>query len=193
MITHHRIRAVVVVLALLTVQACTPSFAQFYSDRFYSQDRVYQNVSLGFAVMFSAGWNIEIDVAEMNRTRRQAALSIHKQGAELIFAGETVEGGHGTRGIVENLNLENDKFVAALRNANKAGIERDLGVENFVAGDVLSIKWEYVHNGMNFAEFLFRAGTRNVRIAFWTKPELYNEFLPVYEGIMATLDLDLVQ
>lgn len=180
-------------VAACLVVGCAPAIQQFYTDTFHPEDHIYQNATLGFALMFSTGWQVVTDPMDMDKTRRQAAMQLHKQGAELIFAGETVEGGQGTRGIVENLNRPNKAFLAALRKANAGSITRDLGEETFMAGEVLSLKWEYEYRDMRFVEFLFRAGTYNVRIAFWTKPDLYESFLPEYEAIMATLDLDLVQ
>lgn len=168
--------------------SCGPSFVQFYPDTYYEQDRIYQNETLGFALMFTPGWEITTDPSEMNKTRQAAARQLQEQGAELIFAGETVDGSQGTRGIVENLNRDNERFLAALRETNKANLDKDIGARTFMAGDVLGIKWEYEFQNMRFAEFLFRAGTYNVRIAFWTKADRYDDFLQVYEDIMATLD-----
>ncbi len=174
--------------AIVLGVSCAPSFEQFYPDTYYEQDRIYQNETLGFALMFTPGWKIETDPSRMNKTRRAAARQLQEQGAELIFAGETVDGSQGTRGIVENLNRDNERFLAALRETNRANLDKDLGACTFMAGDVLAIKWEYEFRNMRFAEFLFRAGTYNVRIAFWTKADRYGDFLQVYEDIMATLD-----
>jgi hypothetical protein len=182
--------AVAATLALLG--CCTPRVGQFYTDSYYAEDRVYRNEALGFALVFPPGWRIHTAPADMSKAQRTVAKLLREQGAELVFAGETLDGGQGTRGIAENLNRTNEAFLVALRAANVLGIEKDLGATTFMAGDVLSLKWEYVYRGMRFVEFLFRSGTYNIRIAFWAPPDRYDDFLPVYESAMATLSLDAI-
>ena len=50
-------------------------------------------------------------------------------------------------------------------------------------------RWEYSKSGLRFVEFFFAIDTYNLRIAFWTTPVLYGNFLPVYREIMETLRL----
>jgi hypothetical protein len=175
--------------AVMSLSGCA-LFAprQFYADTYYAQDHVYQNSTLGFALMYAPGWVLWTDPKGMDRSRQAAAKALARQGAELIFAGQTSEGAHGTRGIVENLNKSPQDYLTAVKSANAKSIEKDLGTATFMAGDILTMKWEYQYRGLRFVEFLFQVRTYDVRIAFWSTPERYPEFLPAYEDIMATLN-----
>lgn len=172
---------------------CAPRIEQLYSDSYGVEDRVYRNKTLGFALMYPRGWRLHTEPSDMSKAQRTVAKTLHKQGAELLFAGETLDGKQGTRGIAQNLNRTNESFLVGLRAANVLNIEQDHGSSAFMAGDVLSLKWEYTYRGLRFMEFLFRVGTYNVRIAFWAPPDRFDDFMPVYESTMATLSLDLVR
>lgn len=182
-------RCAVVVSAALVVLSCNPVIRQFFDDHFYPQDRIYENKTLGFALTYRPGWKIAHGPEGMDKAQRNAARMLQNAGAELIFAGGTAEGAHGTRGIVENLNCGNEEYLEKVRKVNRANIDRDLGHASFMAGEQLIVKWLYEYRGMRFAEFLFRAATYNVRLAFWTKPDRFKAFVPVYEDIMGTLSL----
>ena len=169
--------------------SCAAPIEQFYPDTCYAQDNVYNNPALGFALVYAPGWQVVCDPGDMDRAQRSAASMLHAQKAELLYAGQTREGGQGTRAIAENLNRTNEEYLATVRGLNVYSIEQDLGAVVFAGGSVPMVKWEYVHAGLRYVEFLFRAGTCNVRVAFWTTPDRYSEFLPVYEQIMGTLSL----
>jgi hypothetical protein len=177
------------VLASLLLLSCAPTaiIHQFYPDTFYPQDRMYQNRSLGFALVYKPTWVLLPDPADMSKSQRAAATALRAQAAELLYAGQTADGSQGTRAIVENLNQSNEEFLVALRDANRGMVIEDHGQTTFMAGNRLALKWEYSAGQFRYAEFLFRIGTFNIRIAFWTVPERYDEFLPVYEDIMSTL------
>ena len=49
------------------------------------------------------------------------------------------------------------------------------------------VKWVYDKSGFRFVEFFFNIGTYDIRVSFWTKPDLFEKFLPVYEQIISTL------
>jgi hypothetical protein len=176
-------------LALLLLLSCTPAPKQFFKDTFYPADQLYDNRSLGFVLRFSGNWNVVTDPARMDKAGRTVAAALAASGAELLFMGRTVEGINASRGIVENLNRSNEQYLATVRALNAASIEEDLGAVNIAAGETMLIRWDYRFRGLRFAEFLFRVGTYNVRIAFWTKPELFDDFLPEFEDIMSTLEL----
>jgi hypothetical protein len=125
----------------------------------------------------------------MGRTGRKAAKDFHRQRRELIFLGSTVEGTQGTRGIVDNLNETNEEYITGIRKANAKDIEKDLGVTDFEGNNVDMKRWDYLYNGFHFSEFVFRSETYNVRIAFWTRPDLFEKFAPVYEEIMNSMEL----
>lgn len=175
-----------VLLVLVFFCACAP-VKQFYPDRFFAEDNIYENKALGFAVTFRGSWTVATDPAEMSKTGRKAARMLQKSGRELLFAGSTVEGTQGTRGIAENLNLANEDYLEEIRKSNAGSLEKDLGSNEFVLADRPVIAWEYQYQGFHFVEYLFASGSYNIRIAFWTKPELFLNFLPVYEEIMSTL------
>lgn len=180
---------ILTVTAAVLLCGCAGRMEQYYPDRWYTQDRIYQNETLGFALMYRAGWRIQTAFREMSREQRTVARTLRGQGAELLYVGATAEGAYGTRAIVEHLNKTPEDFAAALRAANAPSLDKDMGVGIFMAGQVLCMKWEYVFRGLRFVEFLFSAASYNVRIAFWTTPERYEEFLPEFEAIMTTLNL----
>jgi hypothetical protein len=49
--------------------------------------------------------------------------------------------------------------------------------------------WRYSKDQFVFIEYFFNIDTYDIRVAFWTKPRLFDKFLPVYKGIMGTLSL----
>jgi hypothetical protein len=51
------------------------------------------------------------------------------------------------------------------------------------------VQWIYEKAGFTFVEFFLKIETYNVRIAFWAKPKLFSNFLPVYQDIMGTMIL----
>lgn len=175
--------------ALLLAGGCAGRLTQFFPDTYYAKDGVYQNEALGFALMYSGVWRIWTDPREMDRNRRAAARVLQAQRIELLYAGETLDGTHGTRAIAEHMNMEAPEYFAVVRAANAAAIEQDYGSSVFLAPGVSAIKWEYSQAGYRYAEFLFKTGTVNVRIAFWTTPERYERFVPEYEQILLTLNL----
>jgi hypothetical protein len=175
------------ILLCALVLSCAPQIRQFYPDTFYAQDHTYENKSLGFALTFAGNWEITTNPKEMNAAGKKVARDLQSSGGELLFTGFSVEGTQGTRGIVENLNLSDEDYLKEIQKSNSASIEKDLGSISFQAGDRLVLKWQYVYAGLSYVEFLFKSGTYNVRIAFWTKPELYERFLPVYEDIIGSL------
>jgi hypothetical protein len=168
---------------------CGGPIQQFYPDTFYPQDRIYENKSLGFALQFQGNWSVITDPNEMNESGKRAALSLQESAAELLFMGMTFEGTQGCRGIVEHLNLSNEQFIQEVRKANEESLEKDLGTTDMVINGKSVIRWEYELYGFRYVEFIMKISTYNIRIAFWTTPRLYEEFLPVYHDIMASLML----
>ena len=51
------------------------------------------------------------------------------------------------------------------------------------------VTWRYAKDEFRFIEYFFSIDTYNMRIAFWTKPRIFDKFLPVYEEIMGTLSI----
>jgi hypothetical protein len=177
------------VLVPIALCSCAGPTRQFFPGRFYPEDRIYENKTLGFALTYPVGWTLATDPAAMGRTGRKASREFHQQQRELIFLGSTVEGTQGTRGIVDNLNESNEEYLAGIRKANVKDIQSDLGTKDFEGNGIDMKKWDYLYNGFHFVEFMFRSGTYNIRVAFWTRPDLFEKFSAVYEETMNSIDL----
>ena len=168
---------------------CASPLRQFYPDAFFPEDNVYENRSLGFLLTFRGNWSIITDPAEMNRTYRAFATTMQKAGGELLFMGNTVEGLYGVKAIAINLNEPPQEYAHYIRDLNKSDVENDTEPVDFYAGGHSMVKWVYDKAGYRFVEFFFVIDTYDVRVSFWTKPQLFTGFLEVFEEIMSTLSL----
>jgi hypothetical protein len=169
------------------VVGCAPALKEYYPDEYFAQDRIYSNRSLGFALAFNGAWEILTDAAQMSKAGRTVARQLQKQRQELLFVGSTTEGTQGTRAIAANANLDNKEYLRQVREANKELLEQDLGDKRFSTPEFSMIQWQYRYKGLHFVEFLFRSGSYNMRIAFWTTPALFERFLPLYEQMMMSV------
>ena len=176
-------------VACFLILSCSPPAGQFYEDSFYREDNIYENKPLGFLLTYEGNWNIVTDPEKMDRNSRLFANELRKAGLELLYVGTTVEGYLGTRAIGVNLNEPSADYAEYVRRLNKDDVENDKGLVQFYAGDNPMIKWEYEKSGFCFVEFFINVGTYDIRIAFWTKPDLYKNFLPVFEEIISTLTI----
>jgi hypothetical protein len=173
--------------ALLCLSGCAAPLREFYADSYFPEDRIYENKTIGFSLRLRGEWQIATDPSRLTRPLKELARTLQSRGAELLFVGATAEGAHGTRGIAANLNLDPRAYAQRVKSLNEDGIGGDSGFIDFLAGDQAMVKWVYDKDGFRFAEFFFNVDTYDVRIAFWTKPELFGNFLPVYEEIIATV------
>lgn len=176
-------------MTVLLFAGCAGPIRQYFPDTFYVEDHIYENKPLGFAVIYPPNWKITTDPADMNRAGKKAALQFSREHRELLFMGSTIEGSQGTRGIVDNLNESNDEYLEGIRKANKTSIEKDLGSSDFEGNFVEMKRWDYLFCGMHFAEFLFKTGTYNVRIAFWCEPAMFKKFEPIFDATMNGIEL----
>ena len=103
--------------------------------------------------------------------------------------GNTVEKTQGTRGIVFNLNKSNREYAEYIRTINSKDQQMDSGLTDCEIAHVPMVQWLYEKEGFRFIEFFIKVDTYNVRIAFWTTPDLFPNFLPVYEEIMGTFSI----
>ncbi|MBD3420973.1 MAG: hypothetical protein GF398_12710 [Chitinivibrionales bacterium] len=172
---------------VLLLLCCSGPLTQYYPDSYFREDRAYENKSLGFALIYRGNWDITTDPNRMSKSNKGVAEKFYNSGGELLYVGSTVEGTQGTRGIAINLNLSNIEYARKVREINSESIEEDKELIDFLAYDKPMVKWEYMMYGYQFVEFFFTRDTYNVRVAFWTKPHVYQRFLPVYEEIMSTL------
>jgi hypothetical protein len=174
-------------LVCLGIQCARP-IIQYYPDMFFPEDRTYQNKALGFTFSFIGNWEIICDPNKMKENRANAAL-LQETGGELLFVGYTVEKTQGTRGIAVNLNQTNRDYAEEIVKLNGEDQLIDSSLADISIANVPMVRWIYKKVGFDFVEFFFKIETYNVRIAFWTKPRIFSNFLPVYENIMGTLIL----
>jgi hypothetical protein len=180
-------RIVLVTVFLLSLNCLAP-IKQFYPGTFFQEDHTYQNKPIGFSLSYRGNWDIITDPNEMKQHRKYAK-SLQESGAELLFMGSTVENTQATRGIVTNLNETNREYAELIQRVNKSKKVQDYGLCDDTIHNVPMVRWEYSEGEYRFVEFFFSVDTYNLRVAFWTKPLLFKNFLPVYKGIMGTLTL----
>jgi hypothetical protein len=170
----------------LLALSCAAPIRQFYPGAYYREDRLYQNKTIGFSFAYKGNWELSTDPNEM-REHVSYVKELHALGAELLFIGNTVEKTQGTRGIVFNLNKTNREYAEYIRRINSADQQTDSGLADSSIANIPMVVWRYDKQGFRFIEFFFKVDTYNIRIAFWTTPDLFPNFLPVYEEIMGTL------
>jgi len=174
-------------LLFLTL-GCAAPIRQFYPGAYYNEDRIYQNKTIGFSFTFRGNWEICTDPNEM-REHRSYVKELHALGAELLFVGNTVEKTQGTRGIVFNLNKTNKEYAQYIQKINSADQFLDSGLVDTTIANIPMVSWRYEKKGFRFIEFFFKVDTYNVRIAFWTPPDMFPNFLPVYNEIIGSLNI----
>jgi hypothetical protein len=179
--------AIPVMLLLLCV--CAVPLRQFYPDSYYEEDRIYENRPLRFAMKFQDNWLLFTDPRDMDKGSKQLARMFARSGYELLFVGATVEGMHGTRGIAVNLNEPADIYAQHIRELNKDEVQNDRGLTAMVAGRTGLVKWVYDKADFRFAEFFININTYDIRIAFWSRAQLFEKFLPVYEEMIASIEI----
>jgi hypothetical protein len=180
-------RQAVSAIVLAVMMSCAPPVKQFYYDNFFPEDNVYENKSIGFLLTFRGKWNIITDPNEMNRHYKAFAKTMREAGGELLFMGSTVEKLYGVKAIALNLNEPPQEYAHYIRDLNRSQVDRDNDPVDFYAGNNPMSKWVYDKAGYRFVEFFFVIDTYDVRMSFWTKPALFDNFLPVFEEIMSTL------
>jgi hypothetical protein len=177
---------VVFIAGFLLSLNCAAPIKQFYPGTFLPEDRTYQNKPIGFSLNYRGNWDLITDPNEMKQ-HRTTVKSLHESGAELLFIGFTVEETQATRGIAANLNETNREYAEQIQRVNKSTKVKDYGLCEDTIHSVPMVRWEYTKDEFRFVEFFFSVDTYNLRVAFWTKPLLFKNFLPVYKEIMGTL------
>ena len=176
-------------IACMQLCLCIAPIKQFYADTFYPEDNVYENEGLGFVLRFRGNWSIVTDPEQMNKHYKAFAQNMQNAGGELLFMGSTVEGLYGVKAIALNLNEPPDEYAHYIRELNINEIDSDSEPIDFIAGDHIMAKWIYDKSGYRFVEFFFVVGTYDIRLSFWTKPDLFNNFLSVFEDIVSSFSL----
>jgi len=177
----------VVMISIVLITSCAPPIKQFYYDAYYPQDNIYENKAIGFCITYRGGWNIITDPAEMNKSYRTFARYLQNSGAELLFMGSTLEGLYGTKALAINLNESAHDYAAYIRSINQEEIDHDTTPVPFITEHLTAEKWVYDKAGYRFVEFFFTIDTYDIRLSFWTKPALFDSFLPVFEEIMSSV------
>jgi hypothetical protein len=179
----------VVVLPAVLLLTCSAPIRQFYPDHFFPEDNVYKNEGIGFLLTLRGKWNIITDPNSMNRYYREFAATMQASGGELLFMGSTVEELYGIKAVALNLNEPPREYATYIRELNKDDVDRDTDPVDFITGSQQMVKWVYDRAGYRFAEFFFVVGTYDIRLSFWTKPQLFENFLPVFEEIVSTVEV----
>jgi hypothetical protein len=175
-------------LFFLILVSCAPAIKQFYPGNYFPEDRTYVNKTLGFSLTYRGNWEIITDPNGM-KDNKGYAKELHETGTELLLIGFTVEKTQGTRCIAANLNETSVEYAEEIQRINKDQIDSDSGSSDDTVNGVPMVTWRYAKGEYRFIEYFFTIDTYNIRVAFWTKPRLFNKFLPVYEEIMGTLSL----
>jgi len=167
--------------------ACAAPLKEFYPDSYFTEDGIYQNKPIGFTLVFRGNWNIVTDPQKMERGSRAFARRLMEASAELLFVGTTVEKTQGVRAIAINLNIPCGAYAEKIRSLNKAEVTEDFGITPLLLNNMPMTRWDYTVKNFRFVEFFFTLDTYNVRIAFWTKPEIFERFETVYLDIISSL------
>ena len=186
--TMYRPLNVLAISLTLFLFSCTPTVKPFYHGTFFPEDNIYRNTSLRFLMSFRGNWDIVTDPNHMSRSNRDFALELQKSGIDLLFVGSTVEGLHGTRAIAANYNKPALEYALSIQELNIGYIQNDRGFTD-LTDEIELVRWIYEKSGFTFTEYFVAIDTYNIRFAFWTTPDLFERFLPVYEGIIGTLQL----
>ncbi len=176
-----------IVTALMFLTSCAPQLKRFYDGHFYIEDAIYENKSLQFIITYKRGWYLFTEEYEMDNTTKALARSLHKRNQELLYAGATADGLYGSRCIASNFNFPVEQFAKNIRDANKSDVQKEYGLTQAVIGELPAYKWVYDQMGFRFVEYFFRINTCNIRIAFWTKSELFDYNISVFEDIISTM------
>lgn len=178
----------ITVSLLIFIGGCGGPISQFYPDSYFSEDNIYQNKPLRFSLTFQGNWDIETNPNKMRRSLQKLAREFQKQGIELLFIGSTVDALQGVQGVAINLNASTREYAETYRDINKSYMTTDSGLTDIIINNKPMVRWNYVKYGFQFIEFFFTLDTYNIRIAFWSKPNIFKRFLPVYFNIMSSLD-----
>lgn len=177
----------VLATALLLVK-CAGPIKEFYPDSYFIEDHIYENKTIRFSLTFRKNWEIGTDPNKMERGIQKEVRRYQKIGVELLFAGTTTDGLHGVSAVAANLNASTQEYAETIRRLNKDYITADSGLVDMLIKDKPVVKWKYCKLGLQYIEFFFTIDTYNVRVAFWSEPNIFDRFLPVYISIISSLE-----
>ncbi len=177
----------IIAFCAVSLFSCTAPLVQYYPDTFYKQDCIYENRAIGFTLTYRGTWDLETEPSQMSSGNRAFARELNRNGLELLYVGSTAEGFHGTRAIAANLNEPVMAYAKRIRNFNLEDNSSDSGLVPFDTEKGKWVKWVYEKSSFRFVEFFCRIETMNIRVAFWSTPEMFDRFLPVYEEIVHSM------
>jgi hypothetical protein len=178
-----------IILLGIMLASCAGPIRQFYPDTYYAEDHLYENKPLHFIMRFEGNWELITDPNEMGKESGKVARQFAKSGAELLFIGATTEGFHVVRGQAVNLNEPTMDYAQYIRRISAKDVQNDQGLAPILLGKNSMVKWTYDKGGSRIIEFFFTIDTYDLRIAFGTRREFFEKFLPVYEEIMTSLQV----
>jgi hypothetical protein len=167
--------------------SCAAPLKEFYPDSYFTEDGIYQNRPIGFTLVFRGNWDIVTDPMKMEKGSRAFAGQLLKSGADLLFVGTTSEKTQGVRGIAINLNIPCEEYAERIRKINAPDITSDSGLTAQLLNNLPMVRWDYTVGEFRFVEFFFTLDTYNVRIAFWSKPAIFERFENIYLDIISSL------
>ncbi len=179
--------AILALFAVALLLACAAPLKEFYPDSYFAEDGVYQNKPLRFSLTFRGTWYLITDPDDMRGSTRQFARDLRERSAELLFVGATAEGTQGVRGIAINLNVGQREYAEKIHTLNAPDVDEDFGLTETILDGMPMVRWDYRVGEFRFVEFFFTLDTYNLRIAFWTRPSVFERFEPVYLDIMSSL------
>ncbi len=172
---------------LLICIGCSAPISQFYPGSYFRQDNIYQNKVIGFLLQFPSGWDLVTAPEKMDKATRGIARELHNRGAELLFIGSSPAPEQAVRAIAINLNVSSRIYAEKIREMNDDGVDKDHGLSGLTISGQQMYRWDYEIDGFRFAEFFFTIDTYNVRVAFWTRPPVFQRFEAVYLEIIGSL------
>lgn len=173
---------------LFLLVECAGPIKEFYPDSYFTEDHIYENKSIRFSLTFRNNWEIETDPNKMDKGIRKEVRRYQKMGVELLFAGTTTDGLQGVSAVAASWNESTQKYAETIRKLNKDYVTADSDLVDMLINEKPIVKWEYSKFGLQYIEFFFTIDTYNVRVAFWSEPEIFKRFLPVYLSIISSLD-----
>jgi len=170
--------------------SCTVYKAQI--PGYFDDDRAYVNTYVGFRVHLPDDWNIGTSPATATPGLRKVFRSMQTKSSELLFIGLNKTSRCGIRCIAEsNTAPINDYFKALYLNneQNVTTVEADY----FSDDNQEVIVWSYYNNvgqmKYRFSDYIFPCGKLRVRLSFWTLASLYDDYVPVFETMLRTMQL----
>lgn len=144
----------------------------------------YSNPRVGLKIDFPAGWVIWSRMEDMRADFRGSVGTLEQNGVEVLFAGHK-NNVLGARLTTENLGVPLDDYATLIIDINKREIGKVKRTDKRLGGrDVVFWEASHAETGLEFIEYVFREGTHNLRLTFWTHPSLKARYVPEFQRIV---------